>query len=81
MPPVAKVIAMQGSFCSAQVILSVGGMGDSVWSAAFVDFRSISGLKGKQEILSSEFAKDLLHCDTAAANGGSGLRMGFCALG
>ena len=52
----SNVIGKPVSYCSAHVVLSVGGMGGSVKNTAFVDVRSIGGLKGKQEALSSAFA-------------------------
>ncbi|ELP84727.1 hypothetical protein EIN_174020 [Entamoeba invadens IP1] len=51
----SEVIKKPISYCSSQVVLSVGGFGGKVVNSAFVDIKSIGGLKGKQEALSDSF--------------------------
>ncbi|ELP86263.1 hypothetical protein EIN_113870 [Entamoeba invadens IP1] len=46
-------------YCSTQLVMSIGGFGGSAKDSAFIDIRSIGGLKGKQEPLSARFCKML----------------------
>ena len=55
----AEVIGKPISYCAAQVIKSVGGFGGSICSSAFVEVKSIGGLKNKQEGLSKRFCEML----------------------
>ena len=51
----ADVIGKPISYCAAQVVKSIGGFGGKVGASAFIDIKSIGGLKGKQEGLSDRF--------------------------
>ena len=53
----AKVIGKPVAYCMAQVVLSVGSFGGSNEPSAFIDVKSIGGLKGKQENLSAAFSE------------------------
>ncbi|BFU23825.1 Macrophage migration inhibitory factor (MIF), putative [Entamoeba histolytica] len=53
----SEVIGKPISYCATQVVTSVGGFGGKIVKSAFIDIKSIGGLKGKQEGLSDRYCK------------------------
>ena len=51
----ADVIGKPIAYCAAQVVKSIGGFAGKCCPSAFVDIKSIGGLKNKQEGLSDRF--------------------------
>ena len=51
----SEVIGKPIGYCAAQVVKSIGGFAGSILPSAFVDVKSIGGLKNKQEALSHRF--------------------------
>ena len=48
----SEVIGKPIKYCSSQVFETIGGFGGNVEPSAFIDIKSIGGLKGKQKDLS-----------------------------
>ena len=51
----SEVIGKPIKYCSSQVFETIGGFGGNVEPSAFIDIKSIGGLKGKQKDLSDKF--------------------------
>ena len=51
----SEVIGKPIKYCSSQVFETIGGFGGEVEPSAFIDVKSIGGLKGKQKDLSDKF--------------------------
>ena len=51
----SEIIGKPIAYCASQVYETIGGLGGEVGPSAFIDIRSIGGLKGKQKDLADKF--------------------------